>query len=208
LSARTSRFWGVLLSANGVITRDVVVAGGVFAPGRLGELTWVVSFAMVDAVLAEAGGAQERVRVLPSRVVVYLLLAAGLFESLGYLVVWRRLIAGLDGLGVLTLSGSSLWQARRRVGVALVRALFDLLRGSVATSLTGRARWCGLLVAVIDGTTLDVPDRVANLRRMRTMRNQHGTGGYPQVRLVMLVVCGTRAVIDAAFGPAAVGEHS
>jgi Insertion element 4 transposase N-terminal/Transposase DDE domain len=183
------------------------VAGGVFAPGHLGELTRIVPFEMVDAVLAEAGGCQERIRVLPSRVVVYLLLAAGLFESLGYLAVWRRLIAGLDGLGALTPSGSSLWQARRRVGVAPVRALFDLLRGSAATSLTGQARWCGLLVAAIDGTTLEVPDSAANLRRMRKMRNQHGTGGYPQVRLVMLVACGTRAVIDASFGPAGVGER-
>ena len=91
------------------------MAGGVFAPGHLGELTRIVPFEMVDAVLAEAGGCQERIRVLPSRVVVYLLLAAGLFESLGYLAVWRRLIAGLDGLGALTPSGSSLWQARRRV---------------------------------------------------------------------------------------------
>jgi hypothetical protein len=185
-----------------------VVAGGVFAPGHLGELTRIVPFEMVDAVLAEAGGCEERVRVLPSRVVVYLLLAAGLFESLGYLAVWRRLIAGLDGLGAATPSGSSLWQARRRVGVAPMRALFDLLRGSGATSLTGQARWCGLLVAAIDGTTLDVPDSLANLTRLRKTRNQHGTGGYPQVRLVMLVACGTRAVIDAVFGPAGVGERS
>ena len=56
--------------------------------------------------------------------------------------------------------------------------------------MTGRARWCGLLVAAIDGTTLDVPDSAANLTRMRKTRNQHGTGGYPQVRLVMLVACG------------------
>jgi hypothetical protein len=45
----------------------------------------IVPFEMVDAVLAEAGGMQQRVRMLPSRVVVYLLLAAGLFAELGYL---------------------------------------------------------------------------------------------------------------------------
>src|SRR5260370_19220492 len=117
-------------------------------------------------------------------------------------------MAGLDGLGAVTPSGSSLWQARRRVGVAPVRALFELVRGCAATSLTGQARWCGLLVAAIDGTTLDVPDSAGNLRRMRKTRNQHGTGGFPQVRLVMLVACGTRAVIDAAFGPAVVGERT
>ena len=49
----------------------------------------IVPFEMVDAVLAETGRTQERVRVLRSRVVVYLLLAGALFESLGYLAVWR-----------------------------------------------------------------------------------------------------------------------
>jgi hypothetical protein len=44
----------------------------VFAPGHLGELTRIVPFEMVDAVLAETGRTQERVRVLPSRVVMRL----------------------------------------------------------------------------------------------------------------------------------------
>jgi hypothetical protein len=31
-------------------------------------------------------------------------------------------------------------------------------------------------------------------------RSQHGQAGYRQIRLVALVACGTRAVIDAVFG--------
>jgi len=30
--------------------------------------------------------------------------------------------------------------------------------------------------------------------------------GYPQIRLTALMACGTRAIIDAVFGPAADGE--
>ncbi|MEY9969409.1 hypothetical protein ABIA33_007497 [Streptacidiphilus sp. MAP12-16] len=37
-----------------VITREVEVAGGVFAPGHLGELTQVVDFALVDAVAQQS----------------------------------------------------------------------------------------------------------------------------------------------------------
>ena len=62
----------------------MTVAGGRFAPGHLGELTQIVPFEMVDAVLAGTRRVQSRLRDLPSRVVVYLLLAAGLFEGLGY----------------------------------------------------------------------------------------------------------------------------
>ncbi|MFC1228681.1 MULTISPECIES: transposase domain-containing protein [Streptomyces] len=47
----------------------------------MGELTRIVPFELVDAVLAECGGVQQRLRKLPARVVVYLLLAAALFED-------------------------------------------------------------------------------------------------------------------------------
>jgi Insertion element 4 transposase N-terminal len=74
------------------------VADGVFAPGHLGELTQIVPFEMADAVLAGCGAAQRRLRKLPARVVVYLLLAAALFEECGYLAVWSRLTAALGDL--------------------------------------------------------------------------------------------------------------
>jgi hypothetical protein len=83
-----------------VITRVVTVTGGRFAPGHLGELTQQVPFEMVDAVLEQTCRVQRRVRDLPSRVVVYLLLAGCLFAELGYCQVWRRLTAGLEGLPV------------------------------------------------------------------------------------------------------------
>jgi hypothetical protein len=83
-----------------VITRVVTVAGGRFAPGHLGELTQQEPFEMVDVVLEQACRVQRRVRDLPSRVVVHLLLAGCLFAKLGYRQVWQRLTAGLDGLAV------------------------------------------------------------------------------------------------------------
>lgn len=99
-----------------VITRRVTVAAGVFAPGHLGELTQVVPFEMVDEALAETGRVQSRIRALPSRVAVYLLLAGALFADCGYGQVWDRLVAGLDRVGVPDPSGGGLAAARRRVG--------------------------------------------------------------------------------------------
>ena len=55
-----------------------------FAPGHPGELTQVVDFALVDAVLAETGAVQKWIRLLPSRVVVYFVLALALFERCSY----------------------------------------------------------------------------------------------------------------------------
>jgi hypothetical protein len=67
-----------------VSTRTITVAAGRFAPGHLGELTQQVPFELVDAVLAATGRTQSRIRDLPARVVVYLLLAGCLLAELGY----------------------------------------------------------------------------------------------------------------------------
>ena len=112
-----------------VISRAVTVAGGRFAPGHLGELTQQVPFEMVDAAVEETRRLQRRVRDLPSRVVVYLLLAGCLFPDLGYGQVWRRLTAGLGGLPLAVPTASAMTQARRRLGPAPLRELFFLLRG-------------------------------------------------------------------------------
>ena len=95
-----------------------MVAAGRFAPGHLGELTRQVPFEMVDAVLAETRAVQHRVRDLPARVVVYVLLAGCLFAELGYRQVWHRLVAGLDGVDVASPSVAGLTKARQRLGVA------------------------------------------------------------------------------------------
>ncbi len=110
----------------------VRVAGGRFAPGHLGELTQLVPFEMVDEAVAATGARQRRVRDLPSRVVVYLLLAGCLFPELGYPGVWRKLTAGLAGIPAAAPTASALAQARRRTGAAPLRFLFDLLRGPAA----------------------------------------------------------------------------
>jgi hypothetical protein len=161
---------------------------------------------MVDAVLAETGKVQVRARDLPSWVVVYLLLAAGLFAELGYGQVWAKMISGLGGLTVATPTASALAQARRRIGVAPLRALFDLLRGPAAGSATKGVYWRGRLVTAIDATMMCCPDTPANLRKFRKGGGHHGGTGYPMIRMLALVACGTRTLIDATFGTSSVGE--
>ena len=77
------------------------------SPGHLGELTQHIPFEMVDAVLAETGRTQARVRDC-RRVVVYLVLAGCLFADRGYGQVWHRLVAGLDGLSVAAPTAAAL----------------------------------------------------------------------------------------------------
>jgi hypothetical protein len=193
------------LSDQIAITRTVTVAAGVYAPGHLGELTQLIPFEMVDAVLAATHRVQQRVRLLPARVVVYVVLAGCLFVELGYVQVWQQLTAGLAGLALSEPTSSALRQGRQRLGSAPLRALFDLLRGPAVT--TSRAvRWRGLLLTVIDGTTMTVADSPAVRVRYRKQRGNHGGAGYPALRLSALLTCGTRSVIDAVFDPISTGE--
>jgi hypothetical protein len=161
---------------------------------------------MVDAAVAECGVVQQRLRKLPARVVVYLLLAAVLFEECGYRAVWSKLTGALGSLPVPQVTATGLWHARARLGVRPLRALFDQLRGPASAIRTAGARWAGLLVVAIDGTYLDVPDDPATRPRLGKGSNQYATAGYPQICLVALVACGTRAVLDAVFGPRTSGE--
>jgi len=71
----------------------------------------------------------------------------------------------------------------------------------------GSARWRGLLVCAIDGTIMTVADSPANLAVYSKPRGGPcGGGSYPTLRLLAVVSCGTRAVIDAMFRPISSGE--
>jgi hypothetical protein len=178
----------------------------VFAPGHLGELTRFIPFEMVDEVLAATRRTQQRIRLLPARVTVYLILAGCLFAELGYPLVWQKLTAGLDGLDLAEPSSGTLREARQRLGPAPLRALFDLLRGPAATTAKHAVYWRDLLVTVIDGTTMSVADSAAVQARYRKQRGNHGGAGYPALRLSVLLTCGTRSIIDAVFSPTGTGE--
>jgi hypothetical protein len=119
------------------------------------------------------------------------------------------MIAGLSGLGGLSVAvptAGALAQARRRIGVAPLRVLFELLRGPAAGLSVKGARWRGRLVCAIDGTILGCPDTPANLAIYHRGGSGNGGTGYPLVPVLALVACGTRTIIDAVFGTDRVGE--
>ncbi|MFD4790769.1 IS4 family transposase [Streptomyces sp. NPDC058459] len=99
-------------------------------------------------------------------------------------------------------------QARRRVGTEPLHRLFDLLRGPAGGVATVGAWWRGLLVCAVDGTLMTIPDSPQNQAEFVRHRCNNGGAGYPSLRLLVLVSCGTRTVLDAVFGPTTNGETS
>lgn len=175
-----------------------------WAPAHLGALTEHLPADLVDEALEATGTRERRIRKLPSRVVVYFVLALALFPHLGYRNVFTKL--RLHTTGTAKITESALTQARRRIGVAPLRRLFEMLRGPAPTvnregSFFGRYRICA-----IDGMVLTLPDTPQILTKYTKQRGNHGGTGYPQARVLALVACGTRSIIDAAFGPTGIGE--
>ncbi|MCX4632986.1 IS4 family transposase [Streptomyces sp. NBC_01443] len=187
------------------ITRTVTVASGRFAPGHLGELTGVVPFELVDAVLSETRSVQRRLRDLPSRVGMYFLLAMCLFPEVGYRLVWDKLTAGLDGIPVVGPTPKALRDLRRRLGVIPVRALFEVVAGPLARPTTPGVRFGPFRTVSFDGCS---SQKVADSERNRVWLGRTSHHGYPTMELMTLVETGTRAFIGAVFGPPAGGETS
>ena len=189
------------------ITRTITVAAGVFAPGHLGELTRIVPFELADAVLDETRTRERRLRVLPSRVGLYFMLALGLFPHAGYLGVWAELTAALDGLGLAVPSPKALRGLRRRLGPAPLRALFEVLAGPLGQRSTPGVRFGRYRTVAFDGCrSLKVPDTPRNRAWLGKMTAALGETGYPVIQLMTLVETGTRALLGAAFGTPADGE--
>ncbi|MFJ4737558.1 transposase domain-containing protein, partial [Streptomyces sp. NPDC088770] len=169
----------------------------------MGELTAVVSFELVDAVLAQTRTVQRRLRDFPSRVGMYFLLAMCLFPEVGYRLVWDKLTGGLAGMPVAQPSAKALRDLRRRLGAAPVRSLFEVLAGPLARPTTPGVRFGAYRTVSFDGcSSLRVPDSPRN----RAWLGRTAHHGYPTLELMPLVETGTRSLIGAVFGPTDEGE--
>jgi hypothetical protein len=74
-----------------------------------------------------------------------------LFPRAGYLGVWAKLTAALEGQGLPCPSAKALRDLRRRLGPAPLKALFEMVAGPLAQPRTPGVRFCGLRTVAFDG---------------------------------------------------------
>lgn len=133
---------------------------------------------LVDRVIDPTGKREQRVRMLPARMTVYLVLALCLFARESYTpgrsAARQRADLGEDlGAGVLTdPSDTALVNAWRRLGPEPLQALFAQVAKPMATPDTQGAWYRGWRLVAFDGTTLDVPDTLENEERVRAAGKQ------------------------------------
>ncbi|WP_329332048.1 IS4 family transposase (plasmid) [Streptomyces sp. NBC_01454] len=164
-------------------------------------LRQVVTRAMVTQVLAVSGRGDRRSDgKLCAVTCVFFVLALTLFPRDGYRSVLSKLAGGTASLvarGQLV-SSSALRQRRLSLGPEPFRLLFERIAGPVGTAVMPGVFWRGLRLASVDGTYFEVADTAVNAVFGRT-RNQRRAAAFPQVHLVALIECGTRALLGVAF---------
>ena len=171
----------------------------------------------VEEAVDAAGAREQRNRMLPAWLTVYFVLGLALFMNMGAGRVMRKLAGTLAwaarGVTVAIPSEEALSSARTRLGSAPLRLLFEKAAGPLAEPGSPGAFWRGLHLVSLDGTTLDVQDTEANRAHFggpstKEPAGKKLRGAFPQVRLLALAECGTRALIAACCGGYRTGEKT
>lgn len=191
--------------------REAVLAGPGAAVEVCVEPTWnplavVAGPAAVRAALTAAGHQDKSRGLLTGAVTTVLVVGLCLYCGEGAPSVIGRLWPLLRAFNpVIVLFGavtaSALSQARARLPVAVMRALFEAAAGA-ATTTTGSLMF-GLVLTAVDGTVFDLAAAEAIRLRYATP----SAGRYPQARVVTVVTCGTRRVLAAQLDSSAISEQ-
>lgn len=105
-----------------------------------------------------------------------------------------------DGLKPSSVHTGAYCKARARLPVEMVSTLLR----STGTSMSNKAlpswRWMGRPVRLVDGTTVTLPDTLANQEAYPQSRGQKAGLGFPICRLVGIICLASGAVLDASLG--------
>jgi hypothetical protein len=164
----------------------------------------------IERALRATGKASVRRRKLPAEYVVWLVIGMGLLRDRSIQEVVRHLDLVLPGSDRdrQEVSGGAIVQARDRLGPQPLAWLFEHTAEVWATASADEHRWRGLAVFGVDGTTLRVPDSPENDAEFgrQATSPERTAAGYPQLRVVALMVLRSHLLAALALGPYRNGE--
>src|SRR5438093_3996305 len=164
----------------------------------------------IERALRATDKASVRRRKLPAEYVMWLVIGMGLLRDRSIQEVVRHLDLVLPGADRdrETVSGGAIVQARDRLGPQPLAWLFEQTAGVWATASADEQRWRGLALYGVDGTTLRVPDSPENDAEFgrQATSPERTPAGYPQLRVVALMVLRSHLLAAMALGPYRNGE--
>jgi hypothetical protein len=176
-----------------------------------GILSYFCGPELIDRVLDDGDRNQRRSRLLPARLVVYGCLLMCLHPDRGYQRLMDEMAKAAPLPGTWSPPNkSSFCRARARLGPEVLERLFF----AQARTLAGAPLeapccfWRGRRVMAIDGTTIELQNSSSLREEFGGVTNEKGElVGVPLLRAASLCECGTRAAVDAAFGPYTADEN-
>ena len=156
--------------------------------------------ALVEQVLGEAGLGGAYFGPLHPRFVLWLVVGLMVWRSDSIPAVFGRLVSGMrtwcEALSLKAVTDGALAHARRRLGVAPLRRLFQSLGARVNPAPT----FYGLRVWIIDGVRLTLLDTDANLKVFGRRPVGRGQAAFCELTGVSLVDAAQHLIRDAVFG--------
>jgi hypothetical protein len=174
---------------------------------RLSMLEKVITPEVVRQVLARTDRANVRACKLPHEVMMWVVLAMGIFTEVPIRQVFRlsRRLRPTEKTPVR----SAFCMARQRLGVEPIAEWFREVVRPLATPQTPGAFFDGMPLYATDGTVLDVPDSPANAAAFgRPSGGDRGEGAFPQLRKLSLVEVGTHVEVVFAVGSYRTSEQA
>lgn len=177
----------------------------------LGALVKSVPMDEVRHVLSATGRESKRIRALPAPLMMYYVIALGLFRSEETREVLRLLSEGARTvLGweapIAPAGRSAITRARQRLGEDPLRQLYASVVKPIAGGDTQGAWYRHWLTVALDGTTMETPDTEANAAAFDRPFSERGESATPRLRIVGLVETGTHVLFGAAVGTYYTGE--
>lgn len=181
----------------------------------IGVITKAFPMSQVRGVLAESGKASIRQRDLPAHVMVYYVIAMGLFMRESTREVLRWLLEGVrwllgPGTELRVANKGGISKARIRLGVEPMRLLHDELVKPIAVksrAATTKGAWYrDWRLVSLDGSTMDVADTPSNVSGFGRGASSRGQTAFPKLRFVSLVEGGTHVLFGTQMGSYATGE--
>ncbi len=146
---------------------------------RLAGLEQIISDESVRQALLTTGRVGQRACPLTYEVTLWVVLAMGILTDLPIRQVFKH--ARRLRVGENSPHRSSLCVARKRLGVAPLRELFQTTVGPLAQPETPGAFYRGFRLVAIDGVVFDTPDSQANEKAFgRPSGGDRGMGAFPQ----------------------------
>lgn len=157
--------------------------------------------AWIEAALKRTGTLSLRRRRLPAESAVWTVIGMALLRDRSIQEVVHHLSLVLPAEDQpATVTGSAILQARDRLGEEPLAALFAQIADHWVDRSADQHRWRGLRVYGVDGSTLRIPDTQENEAAFGRPKSGRGRSGYPQVRLVALMVLRSHELASLAFG--------